>query len=490
MIEKIIEKAKQENKKIYIYAHRYPDGDAVSSSCAVAEYLKNQGIDAKYIITNEIRTFNQIVGETPVSEEVDEDAISVILDTSTLSYAENRLFDSSSKENIYVIDHHAKIKGGTCIEEELGIPSENVIRDSSASSVCEMLVNELDQEKITPEIANMLTLGLLTDTAKLKFLKENTLLNLSRLIELGADYKQVIEACTRKSNLREEVGIAKMMLNIKKFPIGDTFGMILSVDKKEVDDLGKIYGVRSPQKKIFKMSDIENCSFTCMTVENKPGEYDAEFRNSVAYGNFDVLQLATSYGGGGHHGASGCVVKASVMHSQKELEEQIEEKAKMLYEEKATGLPKIELNEQDKELASILDKTNRLAEGITPEVLAKVDSLVKTGSNYDYVFKKFRSFEKFMLQNELLSRIPDFVYTKKDPRVKINLSEKSVENLMKKYNVSREDVLSAIEVFSNIDVESAAIFLPDGSKSFIDSNGKIIIKEAEMKKDFSNDVPI
>ena len=42
---------------------------------------------------------------------------------------------------------------------------------SSASSTCEILVNEFEEENINPKIANILTLGLITDTAKLKFIK-------------------------------------------------------------------------------------------------------------------------------------------------------------------------------------------------------------------------------------------------------------------------------------------------------------------------------
>ena len=99
MIEEIIEKAKQENKKIYIYAHKFPDGDAISSSRALAEYLKLQGIDARYVVTTDVKAFNNVVGDIPITRDVDENEISIILDTSTVSYAENSLFKKSSPEN-------------------------------------------------------------------------------------------------------------------------------------------------------------------------------------------------------------------------------------------------------------------------------------------------------------------------------------------------------------------------------------------------------
>lgn len=71
MLENIIKKAIEENKKVYIYAHKFPDGDAISSSCAVVEYLKNNGVDAQYVISNPIYSYSQVVGPIPTSSHVD-----------------------------------------------------------------------------------------------------------------------------------------------------------------------------------------------------------------------------------------------------------------------------------------------------------------------------------------------------------------------------------------------------------------------------------
>ena len=483
MIEEIIKKAKKENKKVYVYAHKFPDGDAISSSRAVVEYLKSQGIDAQYVVTKGVQAFNQIVGSIPPTTSVENDGISIILDTSTVDYAENTLFKNSSPENTYVIDHHGKVNGAVCIEDELGLTSKNVLRDSNASSVCEILVNELEQEKINSQIANMLTLGLLTDTAKLKFLKSDTLQNLSKLIELGADYKRVLGFCTRKSNLREEVGIAQTLLKTKTLPIGDTFGMILSMDNSEVDELSRNFGVRSPQKKIFKMSDIKNCSFMCMLSENTPGEYNVELRSTPVYGNFNVLQLATSHGGGGHYNASGYTIRVEDGYSKTRLEESLQQESSGLYSSQATDLPQITLSEQDEELLQILDSTKRLTEGVTPEILARVDSLIKTGANYDYTFKTFKSFEKFMLKNEILSQIPARIYSQREPRVDISLSLQDINTLTKRYNINETEILSMIDIFSSINIASASITLPNGRKTSINRNGIITTDISQNKGD-------
>lgn len=80
MLENIIRKAKEEGKKVNVYARKFPDGDTICSSCAVAEYLQNNGLEAQYIITNPVFSFSQVVGKISTSTQVNKNDISVILD--------------------------------------------------------------------------------------------------------------------------------------------------------------------------------------------------------------------------------------------------------------------------------------------------------------------------------------------------------------------------------------------------------------------------
>lgn len=488
MIEGIIKKAKSENKKVYVYAHKFPDGDAISSSCAIVEYLKNYEIDAIYVVTNEVRSYRQVVGEIPTTKSVDQDSISIIVDTSTLNYAENRLFMSSSKADTYVIDHHGKQKGSFCLEDELQLPNENVIRNPNASSTCEILVDELDGTKLSPKIADMLTLGLLTDTAKLKFLKENTLSNLSKLLNLGANYNRIVRLCNRKNNLRNEVGLAKVLLSAKKFDIGNSFGLILPLNNGIVSDLNRNYGIRNPQKKIFKMADIENCSFNCVFAENNPGRYDVEFRSSKSFGDLDVLSLAISHNGGGHYAASGCNFYSKDGFDTSLVTSTIISEAQDRFSSKANSFEPIIPNELDNKLSRILDSTNRLTTGIAPETLASVDDLIKKGANYDYTFKEFKTFERFMLENEVLCRVPDNLLFTRNPNVNISLSPKDLDELTKKYNISEDEILDTINIFGNIFISSASINLPNGKRSHIDKYGNISFNSQKEDKQNTDDL--
>lgn len=486
MLEEIVKKAKKENKKVYVYAHKFPDGDAIGSSCALVEYLKEQGIDARYVVTRENRAYSQVVGTISPITTIRNKQISVILDTSTVSYAENKLFRSSAKEDIYIIDHHETSEESTCIEDELGVPSQNVIRNAKASSTCEIITSELEKGNMTPKIANMLTLGLITDTAKLKFLKEDTLQNLSKLLEAGADYSYVSYVCNRKSRLADEVGLAKLFLEAEKFQIGDTFGMIMPVDKKKVKELTIRYGLRNIQKKIFKMADIENCSFNCMIAENEEGKYDLEFRSSTIYGNFDVFQLAITYGGGGHYHASGCAIEKEEKTDLETVSTTIKEQVIDHYSKQVENVLPIQETKQDEELSKILEKTKQLQKGITPQVLQQVNDLIRQGANYEYTYKTIKTLERFMLENEILSKVPEEKIFDRNPTVEIKLTQKDVALLKQNYKIEESDILSAITIFSNINVNTASITLPNGKKAQIDRNGCVKFEESRKKMDREN----
>lgn len=394
------------------------------------------------------------------------------MDTSTVSYVENDLFKKSTKKDTYVIDHHESSNDTMCIEDELILPESNVIRNPSSSSTCEILVDEFDTEKITPNIANKLALGLMSDTAKLKFIKPSTLGNLAKLIELGADFEKISATGNKKTRLSEEVGLAKVFIRAKKFEIGDSFGLALSLDNKSVKNLLTHYGVRNPQKKIFKMTDIEGCSFTCMCAENIIGSYNFEFRNSSTYGDLNVFNLASHYSGGGHYSASGCLIKGKT-DSIEDITNEVIHTAQEMYCDSGNirNLP-IE-SEANNKLAAVFESTGKLSHHVTPDVLREVNSLIKAGAQYEYYTKSFRTYEEFMLQNEILSKIPDFKLKDKFPSFRINLSAQDISFLTKKYGVSEEQILGSISAFSNINIKNASIYLPSGKGTTIDKNGNI-----------------
>lgn len=107
--------------------------------------------------------------------------------------------------------------------------------------------------------------------------------------------------------------------------------------------------------------------------------------------------------------------------------------------------------------------------------MRQVDTLIKQGANYETMMKKFKSFSTFMLENELLSKVPYSKVFDNSPKLQIHLSPQDLAFLTKKYHVSEDDILELITVFRNIDIQSASICLSNGKSSEIDKDGNISI---------------
>lgn len=481
ILGKIIEKAKNEKRKVNIYAHKFPDGDAVASSKTLEKVLRDNGIEAEYIVTSRRvnNRFASIIGETEqFNKKVSDEDISVILDTSTVDYAENNLFMNSKPENIFVIDHHKKDDKATCIEDELEISPENVLRNSESSSVCEIFSEELEKNGLlNSEYATNLMIGLWTDTAKFRYPKENTLKNLDKLLTKGADYEKIKETLNYKIPLKFEVGMAKALVHTNRIKIGNTYLNYLGIDNKTVGRLSYKYGLSYIQKKVFKMTNVENTGLSVMIVENNPNEYDCEFRSSEEIGNVNVFKVASELGGGGHHNASGCNIK-----TKKSLDKVSRE---VLAKTTDEGLPKLafyeprEFSDADQELKKVLDDMERFNINLNSENLEKIQNLINQGANYQSDYDEKISFEQFLIRNSILTQIPDEQLEFKN--VQFKLTPEFMSEMQDKFGASVEDVLQGIEIFKEIDIDYVSMVTPEGKGISIDKDGNIKKFESKNK---------
>lgn len=472
MLLKILEKAKKENKPVYIYAHRFPDGDATASSIALQNFLSQNGVKAKYVVIGKPNfSFKSIVGQLESFKgNVPSNSISIILDTSTLQNAENTLFKKSSPEDTFVIDHHAKAKDTPCIEDELHIPKENVIRNPESSSTCEILTEELDKyARLTKDLSTTLLLGMMTDTARFRHLKSNTLDNLKLLLNKGADYEKVSRFSARKQFLRQEVGLAKAFLATKRIPTDNLNINYLELSNEDISYLQRTYRLNAIQKKIFKMSNISDSAINMVVAENSPGEYDFEFRSNPSYGNANVENVAISNNGGGHYNASGCHIVSS--DSLSKVSQDMLSQLTPIAEEAAHSYSPAELNDSDKKLEELLDYTDRFTRNVTPENIDKFKSLLSSSSTYPLLYDSPISFEQFMVRNELLALIPDNVLDNKS--IHIKLDTRTLDRLVSTYNMNPEEILDQIVLFKNININSVSISLPDKRTISIDSHGNV-----------------
>ena len=160
-----------------------------------------------------------------------------------------------------------------------------------------------------------------------------------------------------------------------------------------------------------------------------------------------------------------------------EITSTIQKQACSLYSEQSPSTTHIKMSEQDLELRSILNQTQKLTQNVTPEILTRIDELIENGANYDYVFSDDKPFYKFMLEQEILSRVPSETLSFKNPYVNIFLSYEDVQYLQKRYRVKNDEILETIHVFSKIYVKNASIRLYNGQRARIDENGTVEIQK-------------
>lgn len=437
ILKRIIEKAKREHKAVNIYAHKAPDGDAIASSKALEKVLQDNGIKARYIVKSPRvnNRYSKIVGETKQFQgRVNRNDISVILDTSTTDHVENRLYTFSRPEDTFVIDHHEIETESACIEKDLRLHKENVLRNPEASSTCEILAEQMkDIGLLNKNGATQLLVGLWTDTAKFRYTKSNSINSLNMLLENGADFESVKRCLEAKRPLMPEVGVAKALLHTKRIKVGNTYLNYFGLDNETVKNLEEKYRTQFIQKKIFKILETENTALAVAIAENSPNEFLCEFRSSRNIGNVDVFSVATSMGGGGHYNASGCTVKS------------------------AKGLDKVS--------REVLTK---LTDSCLP-TLARVE--VPQESKNDNIYDAKISFETLMVRSSILAQIPEDQL--RNRRINFKLNKNFLDRMKTEYGASEEDVLSQIELFKEVNVDYVSIMTPDGKNISIDSNGNI-----------------
>lgn len=468
MIKEIVNKAINQSKKIYIFVRNSSDGGCIYSAKAIKQYMLVEGIDAECIFYEEYEY-------SPKCNEVScQNSISILMDDFNEEFLRDYLVQISNINDVYVFDFTGKFNKYNYVKDILNIPANNIVRNMEGYSVCQIITNELFKEnvtKINSEVANLLAKGILEETSNLKFIKPGIFKNLAKLIEHGAVYEEALKENTSKYYLGDEVGMAKVFLKTNIFKIGETFGAFVIVNELEMEALKRDYGIWFPQKQIFKMSSLRGCSFFCIIAEDASGEICAELRSSKIYGNINVSHLARLYGGDGEYNAAHFTVNKDSIKNQSEFFAEIKQEVVKLYKINQVN---IKLNEIDLQLKSILENTKRLRKNVTANILNKVEVLVSQGANYSYLFELFKPYERFMVENELISRIPRNIFTKSSPEVSISLSEKSIEMLSRKYNATEDDILKAIYRFADINVKSAKISLPNGKMSTIDNRGNVV----------------
>lgn len=307
------------SENILVTAHMDPDGDAIGSSLALYNYLKNINKKVDIFLKKSpsnfsfLSNFDDILtNEADLKEEY---SAIICLDCGDSSRTNVELSKCRYNE-IIVIDHHIT-------HEKF---SENTILDTDASATCQILfeIFKIMNIHITKEIGECLYSGLLTDTGS--FRNANvipaTFQTAKELVELGVNANEVAQNVINTMSINKFELVKKALNSIK---IIDNVISYLYLDKKTIKKYSQneedIHGGL-----VNYGRDIENIEVSIFIRQIDKNEYKVSMRSNRY---LDVAQIAQKYGGGGHTRAAGIYYIGKLKDLENRLLNDIKESIKV-----------------------------------------------------------------------------------------------------------------------------------------------------------------
>lgn len=281
----------QAAKKILITAHINPDGDALGSTLAMWQALRQLGKSAQIYLDDKLPTnlnFLPHIDEIkrPAEDEKFDADLMLVIDTAPDRIANVRKLTDAPILNV---DHHVTNKN----------ENDDLYLDSNAAAACEIayeLCKELDV-KISTDIAICLYTGIVTDTGFFNYSNTTakTFLIAAALLECGVKPNYISENVERRTQKDVEVMRAALQ-TMQIFFDGKVAGMFID------EELAKIVDTTEGLVDLIRVIDTVDVAFIL--------QYKAEnfIRVSLRSKGANVSEIAQKLGGGGHIRAAGCTL--------------------------------------------------------------------------------------------------------------------------------------------------------------------------------------
>lgn len=292
--------------KIVILTHESPDGDAIGSSLAMYNALKQLNKNVDLIIPEYPETFTFLEGAEEIKKESNDNYdLAIALDAADIKRLNgfSKYFEDA-KVTIN-IDHHGSNK----------MFADYNFVNPDAPACCQILILVLEflGVDITKEIGTCLLTGIITDTGGFKYsgTSKETFEFTSWLLSIGVNvsdvYRRVLEIRTK----------------------GNFALSRLAIDRLEFFEDGKIaftYITAEDEKKVnAKNGDHDGLVDIGRTIEGVEvsillREADGFYKGSLRSNEYvNVSDVCMMFGGGGHMRAAGCSIHLPLEEAKEKL---------------------------------------------------------------------------------------------------------------------------------------------------------------------------
>ena len=308
-------------KRIGISGHIRPDGDCVGSCLAMWQYLTNNLPDAEITVLlekpadifHEIKGYDKIdssflgtagvkldeIGAYEQKMKADNETTSFdvffALDCGAERLGEAEKFFRAAQKKIN-IDHHISNEGTGDI---------NLVRPE-VGSVCEVVYELMDKDKIDKDIAMALYIGIIHDTGVFQYsnTRPETFQIASHLITFGFDFPRLIEETFYQKTYVQSQIMGRTLMESIRFMDGQC--IVGVIERKTMD----FYGVDTKDLDgiVNQLRNIKGVHCAIFMYESGVLEFKVSMRSDD---KVDVSQVASFFGGGGHKRAAGCTMKGT-----------------------------------------------------------------------------------------------------------------------------------------------------------------------------------
>lgn len=277
-------------KKVSIYRHQRPDGDAAFSSMGLKTFIEdNFDIEVKLC---GFESYERLDTVEEVSDEFIKDSLAIILDVSSPDRIDDLRYQTAKE--IVVIDHHPYMLDN----------ADLTINNSLASATCELITDIIYSDsfkvyKKSKDTCKYLYSGILTDS--MGFTTSNTTSNTlylaSLLIKDGNLDVSKLNEDVFSTSLEEYEKVTKLR---SKLIIEDGVGYCI-LDSKDLEEIGMTYD--QAKTNVAEFSKIRELKIWAIFVRNpETNLYDGSLRSRRPY---VINRICDNYNGGGHNNACG-----------------------------------------------------------------------------------------------------------------------------------------------------------------------------------------
>jgi len=282
-----------EHHAFVIGGHQGPDGDSLGSALALAFGLEQLGKQARVVSPDPIPSLYRVLpGIETVQRVADLPSgypVAVLVECSSL---ERSGLDGFEGRLVVNIDHHS---------QNPLFGDVNWI-DPEASAVGVMIHRTLHAlgVEITPDIASLIYVAILTDTGSFRFSNTNpeAFRICAELLECGADPAPLATAMYDNVPAAKARLLGRALMSLEFESEGNVALMSLPSDAFQ-----EYPGEPDTEGIVNQAQAIEYVDVSILFKEMDPGRFRVSLR---ANDSADVAAVAAAFGGGGHAKAAGC----------------------------------------------------------------------------------------------------------------------------------------------------------------------------------------